>query len=156
LSPEATPTARFRARAHRLIASRWPPVGVFDRVASAGDLEGALLLEALTNDRINETLARLNRLDRSEWVTGQPGATFIMAALCHPAPGGGRFNGETLGAGYCACEVETAIAETVYHHTHSPRLESGRATLSSGIRSALMPIAISVNAAPSISAAPRR
>jgi RES domain-containing protein len=117
LNPEEAPTARFRARTYRLIASRWPTIGVFDNVASADDLEAALLLEALTDDRINETLARLNRLDRSEWVTGQPGATLVMAAFCHPAPGGGRFNGEALGAWYCASEIETAIAETVYHHT---------------------------------------
>jgi len=32
---------------------------VFDSVASADDLEAALLLETLTNDRVNETLARL-------------------------------------------------------------------------------------------------
>jgi len=111
------PTARFRARTHRLIASRWPTIGVFDTVASADDLEAALLLEALTDDRVNETLARLDRLDRAEWVIGQPGATLVMAAFCHPAPGGGRFNGEALGAWYCASEIETAIAETVYHHT---------------------------------------
>lgn len=86
-------------------------------MAAAEDLEAALLLETLTNDRVNETLARLGRLDRSEWVTGQPGATLVMAAFCHPAPGGGRFNTEALGAWYCAREIETAIAETVYHHT---------------------------------------
>ena len=40
-----------------------------------------------------------------------------MAAFCHPAPGGGRFNTEALGAWYCAREIETAIAETVHHHT---------------------------------------
>ena len=43
--------------------------------------------------------------------------TLIMAAFCHPAPGGGRFNTEALGAWYCAHEIETAIAETVHHHT---------------------------------------
>jgi RES domain-containing protein len=117
LISEEMPIARLRARTYRLIASRWPAIGVFDRVASADDLEAALLLEALTDDRVNETLARLGQLDRSEWVAGQPGATFIMAAFCHPAPGGGRFNGEMLGAWYCASEIETAIAETVYHHT---------------------------------------
>ena len=117
MSPEAAPTARFRARTYRLIASRWPTVGVFDNVASADDLEAALLLEGLTDDQVNETLARLDRLDRSEWVTGRPGATLVMAAFCHPAPSGGRFNGEALGAWYCAAEIETAIAETVYHHT---------------------------------------
>ncbi len=115
--PEGVPTAPFRARTHRLIASRWPTIGVFDSVASAEDLEAALLLETLTNDRVNQTLARLGQLDRSEWVVGQPGATLVMAAFCHPAPGGGRFNTEALGAWYCASEIETAIAETVYHHT---------------------------------------
>jgi RES domain-containing protein len=117
LSREEAPTARFRTRTHRLIASRWPTIGVFDSVTSADDLESALLLETLTNDRVNETLARLGQLDRSEWVTGEPGATLVMAAFCHPAPGGGRFNSEALGAWYCASEIETAIAETVYHHT---------------------------------------
>jgi len=75
------------------------------------------VLESLTNDRVSETLTRLGRLDRSEWLTGLPGATLVMAAFCHPAPGGGRFNNEALGAWYCATEIETAIAETVYHHT---------------------------------------
>jgi hypothetical protein len=49
------------------------------------------VLESLTNDRVSETLTRLGRLNRSEWLTGQAGATLIMAAFCHPAPGGGRF-----------------------------------------------------------------
>jgi hypothetical protein len=90
---------------------------VFDSVASADDLEATLLLESLTNDQVNETLTRPGRLDRSEWLTGQPGSTLVMAAFCHPAPGGGRFSSEALGAWYCAFEIETAIAETVYHHT---------------------------------------
>jgi RES domain-containing protein len=107
----------LRARTHRLIVSRWPTVGVFDGVASPEDLEAVLLLETLTNDRVTDTLARLGRLDRSEWVTGLPGATLVMAAFCHPALGCGRFNTDTLGAWYCATEIETALAETVYHHS---------------------------------------
>lgn len=86
-------------------------------MASADDLEAALLLETLTNDRVNDTLVRLGQLDRSEWVTGEPGATLVMAAFCYPTPGGGRFNSEALGAWYCATEIETAIAETIYHHS---------------------------------------
>jgi RES domain-containing protein len=117
LTPDEPPITRFRGRTHRLIASRWPTIGVFDNVALAEDLEAALLLETLTNDRVTETLVKLGKLDRPEWVTGQPGATLIMAAFCHPAPGGGRFNSEAFGAWYCAKEIETAISETVYHHT---------------------------------------
>ena len=116
MTPDDVPIALFRARTHRLIASRWPTVGVFDSVASPEDLEAVLRLETMTNDRVIETLARLGRLDRAEWVIGEPGATVAMAAFCHPAPGGGRFNTEALGAWYCAREIETAIAETIYHH----------------------------------------
>lgn len=117
MTPAGLPAARFRGRTHRLVAARWPTVGVFDSVASAEDLEAVLLVESLTNDRISEALGRLTRLDRAEWVTGKPGASVIMAAFCHPAPGGGRFSGEALGAWYCAADIATAIAETVYHHT---------------------------------------
>jgi RES domain-containing protein len=113
----AVPITRLRVRTHRLIASRYPTVGVFDNVAAPEDVEAALLLETLTNDRVAATLDRLQRLDRREWVLGQPGATLVMAAFCHPAPGGGRFNTDALGAWYCATEIETAIVETVYHHT---------------------------------------
>ena len=52
--PEDVATVPLRARTHRLIASRWPTIGVFDTVASAEDLEAALLLESLTNDRVDK------------------------------------------------------------------------------------------------------
>lgn len=113
----AAPVSRLHVRTHRLIASRYPTVGVFDTVAAPEDLEAALLIETLTNDRVAATLDRLHRLDRREWVLDQPGATLVMAAFCHTAPGGGRFNTDALGAWYCATEIETAIAETVCHHT---------------------------------------
>jgi RES domain-containing protein len=45
-----------------------------------------------------------------------PGATIAMAAFLHPSPGGGRFNSERLGAWYAACDIGTAIRETLYHH----------------------------------------
>jgi hypothetical protein len=64
-----------------------PTIGMFDSVVSPDDVEAALLLESLTADRVNETLTRLRQLERSEWLTGQPGATIVMAAFCHPAPG---------------------------------------------------------------------
>ena len=115
--PFDVPTAHVRARTHRLIAARWPMVGIFDSVASADDLEAALLLESLTDDRLHGALARLGRLDREEWIIGQPGASPVMAAFCHPAPGGGRFSTDALGTWYCAREIETAVSETVYHHT---------------------------------------
>jgi RES domain-containing protein len=111
------PLARIRGRTHRLIATRWPTIGVFDTVASPDDVRDALVLESWTNDRVTAELDRLTRLPDDEWVVGKAGATLVMAAFCYPAPGGGRFNTERLGAWYAAREVETAIAETVHHHT---------------------------------------
>ena len=101
----------------RLIPTRYPAVGVFDRVASADDLTAVLELETWTNDRISTALGILHRLPKREWVVGKPLATVIMAAFCHPRPGGGRFNTEDRGAWYCATSLDTAHAEVAYHRT---------------------------------------
>ena len=105
------------ADTHRLIPSRFPPVGVFDAVASAGDLEAILALEGWTNDRIAAELGVVHMLPKDEWLTGVPNASIVMAAFCHPHPGGGRFNTPDLGAWYAGLSLDTAIAETVYHRT---------------------------------------
>jgi hypothetical protein len=105
-----------RGRLHRLIATRWPPIGIFDTVATPEDARDALVLESWTNDRVTTELDRLADLPDDDWVVGVPGATLVMAAFCYPAPGGGRFTSERLGAWYAARDIGTAVAETVYHH----------------------------------------
>jgi hypothetical protein len=40
-----------------------------------------------------------------------------MAAYLHADEAGGRFTDGTLGAWYCSFDRQTAIKETVYHHT---------------------------------------
>lgn len=101
----------------RLIASRYPSAGILDRIASPEDLSFVFELESWTNDRISTELGILHRLPRDEWVVGQPMATVVMAAFCHPRPGGGRFNGPDRGAWYGAISLETAQAEVAYHRT---------------------------------------
>lgn len=101
----------------RLIPTRFPAVGVFDRVASADDLQAVLELETWTNDRISTELGILHRLPKREWVLGKPLSTVIMAAFCHPKPTGGRFNSPERGAWYAALSLETAHAEVAYHRT---------------------------------------
>lgn len=105
------------ADTHRLIPSRFPAVGLFDAVASAGDLEAVLELEGWTNDRIAAELGVVHMLPTDEWLTGAPNASIVMAAFCHPHPDGGRFNTPDLGAWYAALALDTAIAETVFHRT---------------------------------------
>ena len=110
-------SVRVRGRIHRLVPSRFPPIGVFDRVASPADAIAAMELESLTNDRIRIAVERSAALPESDWVVGVPGATLVMAAFLHAAPDGGRFNGARLGAWYAARDLQTAIRETIHHHT---------------------------------------
>jgi hypothetical protein len=116
---------RIKRRTHRLINSRYPTVGVFDDLArDAADAKAAFALEALTNDRMTMATERLSRLPDEEIVTG-PGATLVMAAFLHADDRGGRFTDARLGGWYAALEIETAIAETLYHHRRRLSLSDG-------------------------------
>ncbi|MBC7561869.1 MAG: RES family NAD+ phosphorylase [Gemmatimonadaceae bacterium] len=117
MTEAAVQSVRVRGRAHRLVPSRFPPVGVFDRVATPADAIAAMELESLTNDRVRIALERSAVLPEGEWVVGVPGATIVMAAFLHAAPGGGRFNAPQLGAWYGARDLQTAIRETIHHHS---------------------------------------
>ena len=104
-------------RTHRLIPSRYPPVGILDTIASPEDLPYILELEGWTNDRISLKLGILFSIPTSEWVVGRHNATVVMAAFCHPREGGGRFNGGDRGAWYAAANIETAHAENIFRRT---------------------------------------
>jgi hypothetical protein len=99
--------------AHRLIPSQFPPIGLFDTVATAADLAAVMELVGWTNDRLMAD--RIDRLPQSEWVYGAPNASIVMAAFLHVAPGGMRFNGPELGAWYAADDIRTAAAEVGHH-----------------------------------------
>jgi RES domain-containing protein len=112
------PTTRLQQKdTHRLIPSRFPPAGVLDVVTVPGDLDLIFELEGWTNDRITAELGIIRMLPADEWVIGRPHATAIMAAFCHPAPNGGRFNTPDLGAWYAAFDLDTAFAESIHHRT---------------------------------------
>ncbi len=98
---------------YRLIPSRFPPIGLFDSVSTAADLEAVMELAGWTNDRL--VADRIARLPQSEWVFGRPNASIVMAAFLHVAPGGMRFSGPELGAWYAAAELSTAAAEVGHH-----------------------------------------
>ena len=98
---------------HRLIPSQFPPIGLFDTVATAADLLAVMDLVGWTNDRL--VADRIDRLPQSEWVYGVQNASIVMAAFLHVAPGGMRFNGPDLGAWYAADDIRTAAAEVGHH-----------------------------------------
>ncbi len=115
MSVPTTEVRLRRRRTHRLIPTRYPSVGILDRVASPDDLDAVFELEAWTNDRVSTELGILLRIPRDEWVVGTPMASVVMAAFCHPRPGGARFNGDDRGAWYASFSLETAHAEAVFH-----------------------------------------
>jgi hypothetical protein len=104
-------------RTCRLVPSRYPPVGLFDRIASPDDLTAIIELEGWTNDRVSGELGLLTNIARGEWVLGRPMATVVMAPFCHLAEGGGRFSVRDRGAWYAGRSFDTALAESIYHRT---------------------------------------
>ena len=113
--------------AHRLIPSQFPPIGLFDTVATAADLSAVMELVGWTNDRL--VAERIDRLPQSEWVYGAPNSSIVMAGFLHVAPGGMRFNGPGLGAWYAAGDIRTAAAE-VGHHLRREAAARNAATMS--------------------------
>lgn len=98
---------------YRLIPSQFPPIGLFDTVTRAADLEAVMELAGWTNDRL--VAERIARLPRTEWVFARANSSIVMAAFLHAAPEGGRFSGADLGAWYAGDTVETSIAEVAHH-----------------------------------------
>jgi hypothetical protein len=120
LAPAPGPT-------HRLIPSQFPPIGLFDTVATTADLWAVMEVVGWTNDRL--VADRIDRLPQSEWVYGAPNASIVMAAFLHVTPGGMRFNGPELGAWYAAEDIRTAAAE-VGHHLRRETVARGVTTMS--------------------------
>jgi hypothetical protein len=120
LAPAPRPT-------HRLIPSQFPPIGLFDTVATTADLWAVMEVVGWTNDRL--VADRIDRLPQSEWVYGAPNASIVMAAFLHVTPGGMRFNGPELGAWYAAEDIRTAAAE-VGHHLRRETVARGVTTMS--------------------------
>ncbi len=118
MTPALPPITRHQLRdTHRLVPSRYPPVGILDAVVASSDLDQMLELEGWTNDRISAELGVLRTIPPDEWVIGRPQASVIMAAFCHPQPGGSRFNGGDRGAWYAALDLATAHAEVIFHRS---------------------------------------
>ncbi|MBY3066877.1 RES family NAD+ phosphorylase [Rhizobium laguerreae] len=117
---------------YRLIPSQFPPIGLFETVTRAADLQAVMELVGWTNDRL--VADRIQRLPEDQWVYGVANASIVMAAFLHVAPGGMRFNGPDLGAWYAADDLKTAAAE-VGHHLRREAIARGVATMARTYRS---------------------
>ncbi len=102
-------------QAWRIIASRYPPINLFERLTPDPAVWDALIaLEQLTNPRVRDEVGDIALVPPNERVAG-PGASYVMASFTHLNPKGSRFSDGSYGVYYAASEIETAIAETVFH-----------------------------------------
>jgi hypothetical protein len=110
------PTCRVDwPQAWRIIASRYPPINLFERLAADTAVWDALItLEQLTNPRVRDEVGDISLVPPEERVSG-PGASCVMAAFTHINPKGSRFSDGGFGVYYAAAALETAIVETVFH-----------------------------------------
>lgn len=100
------------APSYRIIASKYPTVSVYDRIARTADFEAVIQIEELTNPRVREELGDYRKIRPEDRVSGT-GTTPVMASFAYT--GSSRFSDGTFGVYYAAHEEATAIAESMYH-----------------------------------------
>jgi hypothetical protein len=123
-------------QAWRIVASRYPPIDLFERLTPDPAVWEALIaLEQLTNPRVRDDVGEIALVPPADRVAG-PGASYVMASFTHVNPKGSRFSDGSYGVYYAASELETAIAETVFHFESfardsgdPPRMEDMRVLL---------------------------
>lgn len=110
------PTRRVAwPKAWRIIASRYPPIDLFERVSDNPEVWDALIaLEQATNPRVRDDVGEISLVPPDKRVAG-PNASWVMAPFTHINKRGSRFSNGSFGVYYAAEKLETAIAETVHH-----------------------------------------
>jgi hypothetical protein len=125
--------------AWRIIASRYPPINLFERVTTNPAVWETLIeLEQLTNPRIRDEAGEIALVPAARRVAGS-NASWVMAAFTHVNKGGSRFSDGSYGVYYAAEGLLTAIKETAFHwarfaaNSHDPpgRREDMRVLLGS-------------------------
>ena len=101
--------------ATRIIASRFPPVQLYERVSSdPATWEALIAAEALVSPHVRDEVGEIHLVPVEERVSG-PGATWVMAPFIYRNPKGSRFSDGSYGVYYAARDLATAVAETAYH-----------------------------------------
>ena len=132
---KTTPRLRRVAwsRATRIVAERYPPIDLFERVSADPRVWEALIAaEDAVNPRLRDEVGEIRLVPPEERIGG-PGASFVMASFTHLNPTGSRFSDGSYGVYYAARALRTAIRETAYHFARyaadggdGPRYESMR------------------------------
>lgn len=103
------------ARTHRVIATRFPPIDLFDDVADPADWELLAKAESRTNPRIYEEIGDLSLVPPARRLAG-PGASWVMGAFTHVSRDrASRFSDGGYGIYYAGESVATALCEHAFH-----------------------------------------
>lgn len=98
---------------YRIVASKHPPINVFENIVAPQQLEMAWYIEGLTNDRLRDQAGAAPLVPPQERISA-PGASIVMAAFTHIGRPS-RFSDGSYGVYYAARTLETAVHETAYH-----------------------------------------
>lgn len=110
--PRLAPSAQ---QGYRLINSKFPPINLFDDVATAGEFEMLYELQAMTNPRLRAEVGDLGLIPVTDIPFGIPGCSYATAPFTHVNPVGSRFSRGHFGILYVADTMDTALTEVTYH-----------------------------------------
>jgi hypothetical protein len=102
-------------RCYRIIPSHFPPIHLFEDVATPDEYDALFAIQMLTNPRIQEEIGLLDLVPKDQRLYAVPGCGYVMAAFTHINPNGSRFSNGDYGIYYAAESLSTAISETIYH-----------------------------------------
>ena len=106
------PRTDLAAPVWRVVATRHPPISLFELVAPPEAQAALVDLEIAFSPHYNHLKLMEGGLPRSEWVFG-PGAGYIMAPFVYRTPG--RFSDGSFGVFYAGLQETTAIHEVAFH-----------------------------------------
>ncbi len=81
----------------------------------AAHLKDLFDLDNATNQRLAAERGAMAGIGVDELVFGVPNFRMINAAFTYPRPEGSRFNSGDRGVWYCAFDIDTALAEIIFH-----------------------------------------
>src|SRR3546814_15711257 len=112
---------------YRIIPSRFPPIGLFEKVADPDDLEAVFQIEAMTNDRLRDEVGLPALVPPEDRVSGH-GTTPIMAAFIHLTTVVSRIIDGSFGLLSSVRTLHNVVATTLphspTHHTHTVPTET--------------------------------
>lgn len=101
----------------RIIRSAFPPIDLFEDIADPADWPLLISAEQKTNPRIMATIGNLDLVPVERRVGGA-GATYLMAPFTHISTDRpSRFTDGSYGVLYVGDQFETALFETIHHHS---------------------------------------